>query len=287
MGMIEVERVIHINQVLSDFEGANRFYADVFGAVEFMNNYDEHERRDASLFVVGDTCIELFSPRDQGSLLGANLARYGDSWHSFELKVRDLEDARAAMEERDVRVTTYRPGAFFMVHPKDTHGLLLELCSHDMRGDPRLEPDWSPDPWRHHPLGIEQLQNLGCAVRDLDSAVGFVSCLLGAEPIHRGTRSGVGNLATFWLGDTAIELVEPDSERSPVAEYIERYGPRMRSLLWKVSDVDAAGRYLDSKGLRVVRGDVDDWIAIDPRDNYGVLWQFTDQPQPGDPRSVA
>ncbi|MET0626986.1 MAG: hypothetical protein ABW033_00850, partial [Acidimicrobiia bacterium] len=85
MGSLTVEKVIHINQVLGDFEAANRFYADVFAAAEYMNSYDEGERRDASLFVIGDTCIELFSPRDDQSLLGANLAKYGDSFHSFEL----------------------------------------------------------------------------------------------------------------------------------------------------------------------------------------------------------
>lgn len=284
MASLQVEKVIHINQVLGAFEEANRFYADVFGAQEYMNSYDDGERRDASLFVIGDTCIELFSPRDDQSLLGANLARYGDSWHSFELKVADLEVAKEAMDEHGVRVTTYRPGSFFMVHPKDTHGMLLEVCPHDMGDDPRLEPDWTPQAWRDHPLGIQRLNNLSCAVRDLGEASEFFSVLVSADPVYRGERDGVGAVVCFWLGDTMLELIEPDNDQSPVAAYIERYGPRMRSLLWQVADVDAARGYLASKGLRVDDGDVPGWIAIDPRDNYGVLWQFTEDPQPGDPR---
>jgi catechol 2,3-dioxygenase-like lactoylglutathione lyase family enzyme len=284
MGSLEVEKVIHINQVLGAFEEANDFYADVFGAQEYMNSYDPGERRDASLFVIGDTCIELFSPRDDESLLGTNLARYGDSWHSFELKVPDLDAAKEVMDEHGVRVTTYRPGSFFMVHPKDTHGLLLEVCSHDMSNDPRVETGWTAEPWRDHPMGIRQLNNLSCAVRDLGDASELLSVLIGADPVDREHRPAVGPYVCFWLGDTMLELIEPESAESPVASYIEKYGPRMRSLLWQVDDVEAARRHLEGKGLGVVDGDVEGWIAIDPGDNYGVLWQFTEDPQTGDPR---
>jgi len=281
---LEVEKVIHINQVLGDFDDANRFYADVFGAVEYMRNYDQDQRRDASLFVIGDTCIELFSPRDDESLLGANLAKYGDSWHSFELKVPDLAAAKAVMDEHGVRVTTHRPPAFFMVHPRDVHGLLLEVCAHDMHNDPRLEPAWTAQPWRDHPLGIDRLNALTAAVRDVDAAKAFFGALLGVAPVHEGVRDGIGRTASFWLANTMLELVEPADDGSPVAAYIERYGPRMWSLDCLVADVAAARAHLEGKGLRVVDGAGDGWIAIDPRDNYGVLWQFTDQPHPGDPR---
>jgi catechol 2,3-dioxygenase-like lactoylglutathione lyase family enzyme len=284
MRSLTVEKVIHINQVLGDFEAANRFYAEVFAAAEYMNSYDEGERRDASLFLIGDTCIELFSPRDDQSLLGANLAKFGDSFHSFELKVPDLDEAKSTFDEHGVRVTTYRPGSFFMAHPKDAHGLLLEVCPFDMHGDLRLEPNWSAQPWRDHPLGIQQLNALSAAVRDLDAARAFLVALLGAEPVHEGERAGVGRTAAFWLGDTMLELVEPSGADSPVAAYIERYGPRMRSLHWQVADLGRTRAYLEGKGLRVVDGDVDGWIALDPRDNYGVLWQCTEEPQPGDPR---
>lgn len=285
MPVLRVEKVLHINQVLADFEGANRFYADVFGAVEYMNSYDEGERRDASLFVIGDTCIELFSPRDDQSLLGANLARFGDSFHSFEWKVPELEEARAAFEANGVRLPTYRAGSFFMTHPKDCHGLLLELCCHEMHADPRIEPDWSAAPWREgHPLGIERLNAMSAAVRDLDAAVAWVAGLTAADPVHRGERPGVGATAAFWLGDTMLELVQPSDDESPVAASIERLGPRLRTLVWRVGDLDAACAHLEAKGLRVVPGDVDGWVALHPDDNYGVLWQFTEERLPGDPR---
>jgi catechol 2,3-dioxygenase-like lactoylglutathione lyase family enzyme len=283
--MLGVEKVIHINQVLGEFDAANHFYADVFGAVEYMNSYDQGEDRDASLFVIGDTCIELFSPRGEQSLLGRNLARFGDSFHSFEWKVDDLEEAKAAFEERGVRVTTYRPGRFFMTHPKDGHGLLLELCPTDMANDPRIEPGWSAAPWRdEHPLGIDRLNAMSAAVADLDAASTFVAGLTGCEVLYRETRPGVGEAAGFWIGDTVLELVEPSDDDSPVADYIGRFGPRLRSLHFRVRDVDAVASHFADQGLHTQPGDVDGWVALDPADNYGALWQFTEAALPADPR---
>jgi catechol 2,3-dioxygenase-like lactoylglutathione lyase family enzyme len=284
---LSVEKVIHVNQVLGDFAGANRFYADVFGAREYMNNYDEGEDRDASLFVIGDTCIELFSPRGPGSLLGRNLARFGDSWHSFEWKVSDLEEASTAFETRGVRVTTYRPGSFFMTHPKDGHGLLFELCPDDMANDPRVEAGWTPAWWRdEHPLGIDRLHSVGAAVGDLDAAAAFLSDLTATDVLYRTTRPGVGEVAGLFIGDTCIELVQPDGDASPVAAYIERYGPRVRSLQFRVRDVGAVCDHFARHGLRTRRGDGDGWVALEPDDNYGVLYQFTEEPLPDDPRGA-
>src|SRR4051794_26953959 len=94
MSSLTVTKLLHVNQLVDDFDAARAFYARVFGAREYWTGYDEAENRDASLFVIGDTCIELFAPRDRTSLLGASLARFGNSWHSFEWQVPDLEQAR-------------------------------------------------------------------------------------------------------------------------------------------------------------------------------------------------
>ncbi len=283
MTLLQPEKVLHINQVLGPFEEANRFYADVFGAVEYMNSHDPHEHRDASLFVIGDTCFELFSPRDGESLLGRNLARYGPGFHSFEWKVPDLEEARQAFLERGVRLPTDRAGSFFMTHPKDCHGLLIELHPHEMRDDPRTGPGWSAAPWRDGPLGIDRLNMMSTAVTDVDTAAGWLHDLTGADELYREDRPGVGRAVGFWIGDTALELLEP-APVGPVAEFVARVGTRLRSVCFRVDDLDAAAEHLRGRGVRVVPGDLDGWVAVHPDDNYGVLWQFTEAALPNDPR---
>ena len=288
MAAITVEKLIHINQLLGNFDGANRFYHDIFAAQEYMNSYHDGERRDASLFLVGDTCIELFSPRDDESLLGRSLARWGDGWHSFEWKVPDLERAKDALEARGVRLGSYYPGGFLMTHPRDTHGMILEICPSEMLHDPRLEPGFRAAPWRdEHPLGIERLNRMSAAVRDLAEATSFFVDLVGAEPIYDVDRPAIGaRTVGLWIADHVLELAQPTDDGGAVGTYMTRFGPRLRSIQFRVRDVAQARAYLEDKGLRVVPADPAGAIAIDPRDNYGVLWEFSEAALPGDPRDA-
>jgi catechol 2,3-dioxygenase-like lactoylglutathione lyase family enzyme len=276
-----VNKLVHVNQLVDDFEAAAAFYARAFGAREFWRGWDEEQRRDASLFVIGDVCIELFAPRDDQSLLGASLARFGNSWHSFEWQVPDLAAARAALGERGVRVTTYRPDEFLMVHPGDCHGMLLELCPLEMDGDPRIEAGWDPSPWRdEHPLGVTGLHALSIAVRDRAAATTWLTDLVaGAGVVHDQPRDEVGADATgVRVADHVVELVEPRSAAGPVADYIARSGQRLRSIEFGVVDVDRARAHLADCGLRVVPGSRAGAIAVAESDNWGVRWEFAERP---------
>jgi catechol 2,3-dioxygenase-like lactoylglutathione lyase family enzyme len=272
---VNVQSLIHVNQVLGDFKGANAFYQSVFGAQQYMSSYHQREERDASLFVIGDICIELFSPRTSTSLLGRNLERYGDSWHSFEWKVDDLDAARRALRERGVRITSDYPGQFLMTHPKDTHGVVLELCAHDMANDPRLEPGWSAQPWSDGPLGITGLGHLSVAVRDADAAIDFHAGLTGAPVAYRDRHQGNARRHGLRFPDHVLQFAEPTGP-GPVSDYVETYGPRLRTLTFAVRDVAAVRRHLGGHGLRVVDGDIPGSVALDPRDNFGVRYEFAE-----------
>jgi catechol 2,3-dioxygenase-like lactoylglutathione lyase family enzyme len=275
-----VGKLVHVNQLVDDFAAARAFYARVFGAQEYWTGHDEAERRDASLFVVGDVCIELFAPRDRTSLLGASLQRFGNSWHSLEFQVADLEAARAALVERGVRIPTYRPGEFLMVHPGDCHGLLLELCPLEMEGDPRIEPGWSAAPWRdEHPLGVAGLHSVGVAVRDLPAARDWLTGLLGTTPAYQESRPGIGaDVVGVPMGDTVLELVAARVPESPVADYVGRFGQRLRSIELGVRDVAGAVAHLEGAGLRVVDGSRPGAVAVAEEDNWGVRWEFAAGP---------
>jgi catechol 2,3-dioxygenase-like lactoylglutathione lyase family enzyme len=276
MTSLTVTKLLHVNQLVDDFDGARAFYANVFGAREYWTGYDEAENRDASLFVIGDTCIELFAPRDRTSLLGASLARFGNSWHSFEWQVPDLEQACAALVERGVRIPTYRPGSFLMTHPGDCHGMLIELCPLEMTGDPRIEPGWSATAWRdEHPAGIAGLRAMSFAVRDVDTAEAWLSGLVGTAARGRERRPGLDAVVgTVPVAGTDVELVQPLSADGPVAAHLSRYGQRLRSIEFTVVDVERTAAHLRSCGLRVVEGSRPDAIAVAEADNWGVRWEF-------------
>jgi catechol 2,3-dioxygenase-like lactoylglutathione lyase family enzyme len=275
MTHVKVLTLTHVNQILGEFEQANAFYRRVFGAQEYMNSYHPAEERDASLFVIGDTCIELFSPRTTTSLLGRNLERYGNGWHSFEWRVNDLDEARQALQERGVRITTDYPGSFLMTHPRDTYGAILELCPHDMRNDPRLETNWSDKPWSEGPLGITGLGQMSIAVRDADAAAAFFSELTGAAVVYRDRAEGGARCHGVQFPDHVLQLAQP-AEPGPVTDFVENYGQRLRKLTFTVHDTGRVREHFLGNGLRVLEGDSPGAVVLDPRDNYGVIYEFVE-----------
>lgn len=277
-------RTAHVNQVVADFEASKAFYRDVLDADIYWEGWDEEAKRDAALLVLGHSPHEIFAPSEHTSLLGQNLQRFGESFHSFEWQVADLEEAKAVFEENGVRVTTYRPGSFFMTHPKDSHGMLFEICSHEMSGDPRLVEGFSDERWRNGAMGLLRLNSMQVAVRDLESAVEFHLRLSGGEEIYREKRPGVGNAVGIWVADMITELIEPDGDDSPVAAYINRLGPRIRSLNFQVKDTSAVTDHLAAHDIRVAPADVPEDVLIDPRDNFGLMFQFSEAPRQNDPR---
>lgn len=274
MSSLRPAKLVHVNHLVDDYAGTTGFLVDVCGAREYWRGYDEEQRRDANLMVIGDLCVELFAPVDRTSLLGASVARYGPGWHSFEWQVPDLEEAKAALDERGVRVTTYRPGEFLMAHPGDCHGMLLELCPLEMTGDPRIEPGWTAAPWRdEHPLGVVGLNALSVAVRDLAAASRFVLELVdGAEVVYREARDDVdADAVGVRVAGYVVEFVQARSERGPIAEFVGRWGQRLRSVELGVVDPDRAAQHLVAAGRQVVPGSRKGVVAFDVN---GARWEI-------------
>ncbi|MDT7699274.1 MAG: hypothetical protein QOJ30_1599 [Pseudonocardiales bacterium] len=273
---LDVTGLVHVNHLVDDFEGTAARYAAAFGAREYWRGYDEEQNRDANLSVIGELCVELYAPRDRTSLLGASLQRFGPGWHSFEWQVPDLAAAKAALDARGVRVTTYRPGEFLMTHPADCHGMLLELCPLDMPNDPRLEPGWSAEPWRAHPLGVAGLTAISVAVRDREAATAWLVDLVeGAEVLSTEPRTEA-DATRVRVADHVVELVGSRTPDGPVAAYIGRWGQRLRSVELRVLDLDRAAKHLADQGLGVVPGSRDGAIAVSAEDMAGVRWEFAE-----------
>lgn len=59
-------------------------------------------------------------------------------------------------------------------------------------------------------------------------------------------------VAVFKVGDTKIELVEPLSDDSPVARFLEKRGEGLHHICFEVKDIEETIRDLKNKGAKFI-----------------------------------
>ena len=77
---------------------------------------------------------------------------------------------------------------------------------------------------------------------DLDEAIAFYRDTFGMETVHEETNEEQGvREAMVAVGDSGscIQLLAPLSPESTIAKFLDRSGPGMQQLAYRVEDVDA------------------------------------------------
>jgi methylmalonyl-CoA/ethylmalonyl-CoA epimerase len=100
---------------------------------------------------------------------------------------------------------------------------------------------------------MRRIDHIGIAVPDLDQALGPYVEGLGLEVAHREVvDTQKVRVAMLPLGETNIELLEPTSEDSPIAKFIERRGPGIHHIALAVDDIEAALARMEAAGVRMI-----------------------------------
>lgn len=60
------------------------------------------------------------------------------------------------------------------------------------------------------------------------------------------------NVAIFEMGDVKIELIEPLSDDSPVARFLEKRGEGLHHICFEVENLEATLKELKNKGAKVI-----------------------------------
>jgi len=99
---------------------------------------------------------------------------------------------------------------------------------------------------------LNKIDHIGVAVKSLDEAVKFYS-LMGAEPNHyEEVESQKVKVAFIKVGETNIELLEPTSDESPIAKFIEKKGEGIHHICYDVDDVKVALGTMKEDGLKLL-----------------------------------
>ncbi len=101
--------------------------------------------------------------------------------------------------------------------------------------------------------GIEQIDHIGIAVRNLEEAVNTYADNLGLEleGIETIDEQGV-KVASFVVGGVRIELVQPTEPDSPIGRFIEKRGEGMHHIALRVGNIDEALGEFKAKGMKLI-----------------------------------
>ncbi len=132
----------------------------------------------------------------------------------------------------------------------------------------------------------DRIDHIGIAVHSIEQARGLYETLgLTVEAIEEVPAEEV-RVALIRCGESHIELLEPTSDTSPVARFLEKRGPGIHHLCLGTGDVRGDDARLRAAGLDVLRpqptrGAGGCWVQfVHPKSAGGVLLELS-QPDDG------
>jgi methylmalonyl-CoA/ethylmalonyl-CoA epimerase len=135
---------------------------------------------------------------------------------------------------------------------------------------------------------VTAIDHVGIAVPDLDAAIDFYRETFGLEVTHTevNEEQGVREAMLHAVGDTgsgtALHLLAPLQPDSTIGKFLDRSGPGLQQLAYRVTDVAAASDALRARGLRILyeqpkRGTAGSKVNfVHPKDAGGVLIELVE-----------
>ena len=136
---------------------------------------------------------------------------------------------------------------------------------------------------------FEAIDHVGVAVRDLDEAIAFYQDTFGMTLAHEETNDDQGvREAMMTVGDAAaphahVQLLAPLTPESSIAKFLDRSGPGVQQVAYRVGSVEEVSAALRAKGLRLLydaprRGTAGSRINfVHPKDAGGVLIELVEK----------
>jgi methylmalonyl-CoA/ethylmalonyl-CoA epimerase len=130
------------------------------------------------------------------------------------------------------------------------------------------------------------IDHVGIAVADLDTAIAWYAETFGLVATHTETNEeqGVKEAMLAAPGDSgaAVQLLAPLRPDSAIGKFLDRNGPGIQQMAYRVVDIDASCAALREKGVRLLydeprRGTAGSRINfVHPKDAGGVLVELVE-----------
>ena len=129
------------------------------------------------------------------------------------------------------------------------------------------------------------IDHVGVAVPDLDAAIAFYRDTYGMTLAHEEVNEEQGvREAMMAVGSSGshVQLLAPLSPESTIAKFLDRSGPGVQQVAYRVTDIETVSQTLRDRGLRLLydaprRGTSNSRVNfIHPKDAGGVLVELVE-----------
>ncbi len=129
------------------------------------------------------------------------------------------------------------------------------------------------------------IDHVGVAVADFDAAVAFYRDVMGMRLLHEEVNEEQGvREAMMGVGGSGscVQVLAPLSPESTIGKFLERSGPGLQQIAYRVEDIDAVSATLRERGVRLLydaprRGTAKSRVNfVHPKDAGGVLVEIVE-----------
>ncbi len=129
-----MRKIEHLGIAVKDLEAATKTYEALFGKAAYQSEEVESEGVKTVFFKTGENKIELLGATRDDSPIAKYIEKRGEGIHHVAFDVEDIDAEIERLQLKGFRLINDapKPGAdnkrIAFLHPKSTHGVLVELC---------------------------------------------------------------------------------------------------------------------------------------------------------------
>jgi len=132
---------------------------------------------------------------------------------------------------------------------------------------------------------VKRINHIAIVVDEIEDALHFWRDALGLKVARVEEIQDQDSVVAFLpVGDMEIELVQPTSDESGIARYLNKRGPGIHHICFEVDDIEASLESLIASGVRLINSapaigtSGKKFAFIHPESTHGVLVELYELP---------
>ena len=131
---MKIKHIDHIGIAVNSIEDGKKFFTDMLGLKLQKIETVEEQKVKTGFFPITDSELELLESTSPDGPVAKYIASRGEGVQHIAFRVENIDEALKELKEKGVRLIDQEPrkgagGAkIAFIHPKESHGVLVELC---------------------------------------------------------------------------------------------------------------------------------------------------------------